>query len=100
AILEIQLRRIRGLLEARELTLELTPEAREVLCDAGYDPAFGARPLKHALTAKLLDPLSSRIIEGQYDKGDMVVVGAEGGTLTFTRSAGSRAENQRQAADA
>ncbi|MEN0066782.1 MAG: ATP-dependent chaperone ClpB [Myxococcota bacterium] len=99
AILEIQLGRIRKLLEARELTLELTDEARDLLAEAGYDPAFGARPLKQVLTQQLLDPLSSSIIEGLFTKGDAVMVRVQDGVLAFERVAGSWVEPGAAAAD-
>ncbi len=86
AILEIQLRRIRRLLEGRELGLRLTPAARAILTEEGYDPAFGARPLKQVLTQQLLDPLSSLIIEGRFVKGDTVMVDARDGELVFEGS--------------
>jgi len=100
AILEIQLRRIRKLLDARELTLQLTPAARDLLTNEGYDPAFGARPLKQVLTHRLLDPLSSAIIEGRFVKGDTVLVDRSDDELVFTRTSASRGEPDAMAADA
>jgi hypothetical protein len=60
-ILDIQLQRVRGMLANRDLELEVTPAARTLVADLGYDPAFGARPLKRAITTHLLNPMSSAI---------------------------------------
>ncbi|MBX2797266.1 MAG: ATP-dependent chaperone ClpB [Myxococcales bacterium] len=88
-ILEIQLLQVRRLLEPRELSLEITAAARTLLCDAGYDPSFGARPLKRAITRHLLDPMSTAIIEGDYHAGDTISVDAHGEGLVFERIAGA-----------
>ena len=77
AILSIQLRRVRKLLTARDLQLEISKAARTAIVDAGYDPTFGARPLKRAMTAMLLNPMSSAIVGGGYDSGDTVKVDVE-----------------------
>ncbi len=89
-ILTIQVDRVRGMLEHRSLSLELTPAACRLVADAGYDPAFGARPLKRAITTHLVDPLSSAILSGRFTEGDTIRVDADGGTLAFTRAAPSR----------
>ncbi len=85
AILEIQLGRVREMLEARKLHLELTEAAATHLCDVGYDPAFGARPLKRAITTELLNPMSTAILAGSYQPGDTIVADLQGDTLTFER---------------
>jgi len=86
-ILDIQLRRVRKLLAARDLSLEITEPARKVVADAGYDPAFGARPLKRAITMMLLNPMSSAILASGYGPGDTVKVSLteDGKHLTFER---------------
>jgi ATP-dependent Clp protease ATP-binding subunit ClpB len=84
-ILDIQLRRVDAMLANRDLQLEVTPAARTVLADVGYDPAFGARPLKRAVTTHLLNPMSSAIIGGGYEPGDTIRVDVEGDALAFTR---------------
>ena len=96
-ILEIQLRRVRKMLLTRELGLSLTDAARERLCDVGYDPAFGARPLKRAITTQLLDPMSSEIIAGRFAPGDTIRVDVEGERLVFERIAGSSSGSGSQA---
>ncbi|MCA9491286.1 MAG: AAA family ATPase, partial [Myxococcales bacterium] len=84
-ILDIQLRRVRRMLEARDLELEVTPAARTMIADIGYDPAFGARPLKRAITTHLLNPMSSAIIEGGFQGGDIVKVDVRDEKLLFSR---------------
>ena len=85
-IVEIQLGRLRKLLEDRQLTLELSPAAREAVADAGYDPVYGARPLKRALQRMIQDPLATKILRGEFKSGDHVVVD-EGpdGNVTFAQ---------------
>jgi ATP-dependent Clp protease ATP-binding subunit ClpB len=88
-IFEIQMRRVKRLLANRFLNIEVTPSAKEVLCDAGFDPAFGARPLKRAIQQYLLNPMSKAIVAGGYDSGDLVKVDVEGtgedAIITFER---------------
>ncbi|MCC6747569.1 MAG: ATP-dependent chaperone ClpB [Deltaproteobacteria bacterium] len=83
-IVDIQLRLMSRLLAQRELTLELTEAAKDYLAEVGFDPAFGARPLKRALRERVTEPLSERIISGEVRPGDRVVVDREGELLTFT----------------
>ncbi|MFN4294768.1 MAG: ATP-dependent chaperone ClpB [Thermoflexales bacterium] len=82
-IVDIQLNRLRRLLAERKLALELTPAAKRHLAQVGYDPAFGARPLKRAIQHELQDPLSMAILEGRYREGDTVRVDARDGTLVL-----------------
>ena len=85
-IVEIQLGRLRKLLAERQLTLELSEAAREGIADAGYDPVYGARPLKRALQRLVQDPLATRVLKGEFAPGDHIVVdeGKDGG-LTFVK---------------
>ena len=83
AIVEIQLGRLRKLLAERKLTLELTDSAVAHLIEKGWDPAFGARPLKRAIQHELQDPLAVRLLEGAYEAGDTVRVTMEGDALVF-----------------
>jgi ATP-dependent Clp protease ATP-binding subunit ClpB len=89
-IAEIQLGRLRTLLADRQLTIELTDGAREAIADAGYDPVYGARPLKRAIQRMVQDPLALKLLRGEFRAGDHVVVD-EGpdGNVSFTK--GSRA---------
>jgi ATP-dependent Clp protease ATP-binding subunit ClpB len=82
-IVQIQLRQLRLRLEARRLTLELTPEAEQMLGDHGYDPAFGARPLKRVIQREIGDPLALALLEGRYNEGDTVHVGTKDDTLVL-----------------
>jgi ATP-dependent Clp protease ATP-binding subunit ClpB len=85
-IVEIQLSRLRRLLSDRQITVELTEAAREGVADAGYDPVYGARPLKRALQRLVQDPLASMLLRGEFKPGDHVVV-EEGkdGALVFRK---------------
>ena len=75
-IVEIQLRRLRKLLEDRRITLDITDAAKDWLAKAGYDPVYGARPLKRMIQRHLQDPLASMILEGRIKEGDTVKVDA------------------------
>jgi ATP-dependent Clp protease ATP-binding subunit ClpB len=78
AILAIQLRRIAARLAERELGLEVTDAAKRWLAERGYEPEFGARPLKRLLQQRILEPLSRGILAGEFGRGDTVVVDAGG----------------------
>jgi ATP-dependent Clp protease ATP-binding subunit ClpB len=68
------------------VTVELTDAARELLGNLGYDPTYGARPLKRVIQKRLVDPLALGLLKGDYAPGDHVVVDAEEGNLAFTRT--------------
>ncbi|MGI8437520.1 MAG: ATP-dependent chaperone ClpB [Chthoniobacterales bacterium] len=82
-IVEIQLRRLVRRLEAQKITLELSDAAKALVASAGYDPAYGARPLKRAIQKQILDPLSLDILEGKFREGQTIRVDAADGRLTF-----------------
>src|SRR5207253_9557232 len=82
-IVDIQLRRLSKLLEERKITLVLDAAAREWLADKGYDPAYGARPLKRVMQKSLQDPLAELILSGKIKDGDTVKVSAGKHGLTF-----------------
>jgi ATP-dependent Clp protease ATP-binding subunit ClpB len=82
-IVELQLTRLRGRLADRGLELELTDEAKELVAEAGWDPTYGARPLKRALQRLVENPLALRLLEGEFAQGDTVRVDAHDGALTF-----------------
>ncbi len=86
-IVEIQLDRVRELLADRGLTIDVTPEARELLVTEGYDPVYGARPLKRAIQKFVQNPLALAILEGDFREGDMVKAmrSTDGKTLEFAR---------------
>jgi ATP-dependent Clp protease ATP-binding subunit ClpB len=84
-IVEIQLGRLRKLLADRKLTLELTPAAREKLASEGYDPVYGARPLKRVIQQRLQNPLALRLLQGEFHAGDTILVDVDpAGQFTFT----------------
>ncbi|HEY2220231.1 MAG TPA: AAA family ATPase [Gaiellaceae bacterium] len=85
-IVELQLVRLRERLAERGLSLELTDAAKEALADAGWDPAYGARPLKRAIQRLLENPLALRLLEGEYAPGDTIRVDAQHGDLVFQRA--------------
>src|SRR5256886_8800026 len=89
-IVELQLERLRARLAERGLDIELTPAAKEAVAEAGWDPGYGARPLKRALQRLVENPLALRLLEGEFNEGDTVRVDAKDGELVFER-AGERA---------
>lgn len=82
-IAEIQLEQVRGLLAKRNVTVALTAKTADFLIQEGYDPAYGARPLKRVLQRRIIDPLAMKVIQGQVREGDHVVVDAAGDELSF-----------------
>ena len=92
AIVGVQLQRVARLLEGRGFHLEVSPEGCEFLAEAGYDPDFGARPLKRAIQRELQDPLALQILSGEFREG--AVIRAERGPdgLTFTAAAPAEVE--------
>ncbi len=82
-IVDIQLLRFRKRLEDRKLGLTVTDEARRVLAHEGYDPQYGARPLKRVLQQRLENPLATQLLEGRYPAGSHIVVDAAGGKFEF-----------------
>jgi ATP-dependent Clp protease ATP-binding subunit ClpB len=82
-IVDIQMRRLTKLLEDRKITLVLEPSAREWLAQKGYDPAYGARPLKRVIQKELQDPLAEMILSGAIKDGETVVISAGATGLTF-----------------
>ncbi len=90
-IVDIQLGRLRKLLTDRKIELELDDDARNWLADAGYDPVYGARPLKRAVQKNVQDPLAEKILRGDVKPGDTVFVSAQDGALTFKAEADASA---------
>jgi ATP-dependent Clp protease ATP-binding subunit ClpB len=85
-IVELQLTRLRRRLADRGLELELTDEAKELVAEAGWDPTYGARPLKRALQRLVENPLALRLLEGEFAEGDTVRVDARDGELVFEKA--------------
>ena len=83
AIVDIQVGRLQKLLDERKVVIELSPEARNFLAEKGYDPAYGARPLKRVIQKELQDPLAGRLLSGEIKEGERVKIGLAKGELTF-----------------
>ena len=84
-IVKIQLETLRRRLADRRITIELTPAAEELLGREGYDPSYGARPLKRAIQRLLQDPLALALLNGEFHEGDTVAVGAQGDRIVFDK---------------
>ncbi len=82
-IVEIQFARLQKLLEDRKIVLQLDDAAREWLAEKGWDPAYGARPLKRVIQRNVQDPLAEMLLAGSVKDGDRVAISADGGVLTF-----------------
>jgi len=85
AIVEIQLGLLRRRLLERDMVLELDEAARDSLGEAGFDPVYGARPLKRAIQQQIENPLAQQILAGSFLPGDHIRVGVAKGTLTFAK---------------
>jgi len=85
-IIDIQLEKVRERLAVRNLTLKLTDTAREKIAQEGYDPAYGARPLKRAIQHLILNPLALEILSGRFKDGDTIKADADGDHLVFSRA--------------
>ena len=87
-IVDIQLRLLLERLARQNITLDLDNSAKAFLAKEGYDPAFGARPLKRVIQRKILDPLSLEILEGSFGEGDRIAATVMDGCLEFTKNPG------------
>jgi len=97
-IVDLQIKRVERLVAERKLRLEVTPAAKQLIVAEGYDPVYGARPLKRAIQRLLQNPLALAVLQGQYTEGDTVRVdrAKDGNRLTFERiAAGAAAEPAR-----
>jgi ATP-dependent Clp protease ATP-binding subunit ClpB len=84
-IVDIQLERLKKMLAERKITIEVTPEAKRLLAEEGYDPSFGARPLKRSIQRLIQNPLALAVLEGRFSDGDAIVVRPDGkGALEFS----------------
>jgi ATP-dependent Clp protease ATP-binding subunit ClpB len=86
AIVDIQLRRLEKRLAERRIQLVVTDAARKLLAQRGWDPVYGARPLKRAIQRSVQDPLAMMLLEGKFSDGDAVEVDAPNGELTFIKA--------------
>jgi ATP-dependent Clp protease ATP-binding subunit ClpB len=94
-IVELQVSQLAGRVREKGLEIELTDDARTLLGNLGYDPTYGARPLKRVIQKQLVDRLALKLLEGEFREGDTVRVDAEGGKLAF--EAGAAVESEKAA---
>ncbi len=92
-IIDLQLKRLRARLAERKLTFELTERARDLLMREGFEPAYGARPMKRALQRLIQDPLAHKILNGEVLPGDHLIVDAKAGEMLFERTSAAVAAN-------
>ncbi|HEY8778697.1 MAG TPA: ATP-dependent chaperone ClpB [Solirubrobacterales bacterium] len=85
-IVELQVDQLVGRIRERGIEVELTEDARTLLANLGYDPTYGARPLKRVIQKQLIDKLALRILEGEFSEGDVVRIDAEDGELAFEKA--------------
>ncbi len=91
-IVDLQVTRLIGRVAERNVTVDLTDAARDLLGDLGYDPTYGARPLKRIISKRLVDPLALGLLKGEFTAGDHVTVDGENGELVFERTRVATAE--------
>ncbi|MFQ5834608.1 MAG: ATP-dependent Clp protease ATP-binding subunit ClpC, partial [bacterium] len=84
-IVDLMLAEEKKLLKEKEVNLEVTGEARDFIAGEGYDPDFGARPLRRAIQRLIENPLSEEILQGRFKTGDTIVVGIKKGKITFDK---------------
>jgi len=82
-IVELETKSLAKRLAERKITLELTPNAKALVAKEGYDPVYGARPIKRTIQKLILDPLAQKVLAGEYKEGDTVFVDAENGSIQF-----------------
>jgi ATP-dependent Clp protease ATP-binding subunit ClpB len=87
AIAKIQLHVIEQRLARMDMALQVKDEALQKIAEAGFDPVYGARPLKRAIQQQIENPLSKAILEGRFGPKDVIVVGVENGELSFVKAA-------------
>ncbi|QQS32036.1 MAG: ATP-dependent chaperone ClpB [Acidobacteriota bacterium] len=87
-IIDVQIERLRKMLAERDITVEMEQSARDLLVQEGYDPIYGARPLKRAIQSLIQNPLAVKLLNGEIGSGQKVIVSAENGEMRFSPSAG------------
>src|SRR5437763_16679697 len=97
-IVELQVQALVGRVKERGIDVELTEDARTLLGNLGYDPTYGARPLKRVIQKQLVDKLALRILEGEFAEGDTVEVDASDGELVFEKGKAAKPEPEKAAA--
>jgi ATP-dependent Clp protease ATP-binding subunit ClpB len=99
-IVEIQVNQLAGRVRERGIEIELTDKARELLGNLGFDPIYGARPLKRVIQKNLVDKLALRLLEGEFAEGDTVEVDASDGELVFSKAKPAKSGTKREKAAA
>jgi ATP-dependent Clp protease ATP-binding subunit ClpB len=84
-IVGLQIQRIQALLADQKIVLEVTPAARDHIAEAGYDPTYGARPLKRAIQRELQNPIATKLLENSFTEGDTILIDLTDGVLTFVK---------------
>jgi ATP-dependent Clp protease ATP-binding subunit ClpB len=92
SIVEIQLRRLRRNLAERKMALEVTDDAKALIAEKGYDPVYGARPLKRTIQRLIQDPLAVKILEGQFKEGEQIEIDVAGDALGFKHGGSARSD--------
>ncbi len=87
-IAQIQLQVLQQRLAKMDMNLVVSPEALQKIAEAGFDPVYGARPLKRAIQQQIENPLSKKILEGQYGPKDVIAVNVQNGGLVFEKASG------------
>jgi ATP-dependent Clp protease ATP-binding subunit ClpB len=85
-IVDIQLRSLMKRLEDRKIHFDITDRAKDLLIEEGYDPIYGARPLKRTIQREILDPLAMRVLQGDFVEGDVVSIDATSGEIAFAKA--------------
>ncbi len=91
SIIDVQARHLLRRLEDRKIHVELTPAARALLVREGYDPMYGARPLKRTIQRLVLDPLAQRVLQGEFREGDRILIDADHDAIAFKKAAAAAA---------
>jgi ATP-dependent Clp protease ATP-binding subunit ClpB len=99
-IVGIQLQRVQRLLADQKIGIELTPAAQNHIADAGYDPVYGARPLKRAIQKELENVLATKLLQNEFIAGDVIQVDVADQKLAFSKKTGKRSPTQEEAVDA
>jgi ATP-dependent Clp protease ATP-binding subunit ClpB len=97
-IVDIQMRSLRRRLEERHMTVELTEAAKELLVGEGFDPNYGARPLKRTIQRRILDPLAFKVLDGTFKDGDRLIVDAKDDGFVFEKAREAEEKPDRKSA--
>jgi ATP-dependent Clp protease ATP-binding subunit ClpB len=82
---DLQLERLKKMLEGRHISIEVTPQAKALLAAEGYDPVYGARPLKRVIQRLLQNPIALELLEGNFHEGDVIRAERDGDVLRFEK---------------